>query len=336
MTYRLLNFATVYYSPLPGHLHSPQFKLDLRSGREVHFKDQLCCHRSSLPAVLLVPEDFLLMTPPPTDNANRGTTGAGAGTVGAKNGTGTTGTTADAAGDALHGGTGTVPKTNATGSGTSAAAAASSHSSVSCASLAGPFPPADSAGVLQITPAMLQQLVASATAASSSNPREPPVLKFWESEAAVWFQVFHWYYQQRNLTQLALLNALLPLAPASAVSLCRPYVGSAAPDVFDQVERLLLQRFEMSPRECGKAHSECTSLGDRTPEEMLQYMRSLQPGEQEGDLFRYFFVSLLPDVVREVVASMDSLDDMAKTANNILQSNAAAHVYALRQANDTV
>ena len=82
--------------------------------------------------------------------------------------------------------------------------------------------------------------------------------------------------------------------------------------------------------ERGKSLYECTSLGDRTPEEMLQHMRSLQPGEQEGVLFRYIFVSLLPDVVREVVSSLDSLDDMAKTANNILQSNAAARVCALQ------
>ena len=57
---------------------------------------------------------------------------------------------------------------------------------------------------------------------------------------------------------------------------------------------------------------------------MLQYMRSLQLGEQEGVMFRYVFVSLLPDVVREVVSSMDSLDDMAHTAGNILQANAAS------------
>ena len=115
------------------------------------------------------------------------------------------------------------------------------------------------------------------------------------------------------------------------MALCRPFVGSAAPDVFDQVERLLLQRFELSPMERGKALIECTSLGDRTPEEMLQHMRSLQPGEQEGVMFRYVFVSLLPDVVREVVTSMESLDDMAKTAGNILQSNAASRINALSQ-----
>ena len=62
---------------------------------------------------------------------------------------------------------------------------------------------------------------------------------------------------------------------------------------------------------------------------MLQHMRSLQPGEEEGVIFRYLFISLLPDVVREVVATMDSLDDMARTANGILQSNVAARISAL-------
>ena len=91
----------------------------------------------------------------------------------------------------------------------------------------------------------------------------------------------------------------------------------------------------MSRMERGKALVDCTSLGDRTPEEMLQHMRSLQPGEEEGTIFRYLFISLLPDVVREVVASMDSLDDMARTANSILQSNASARISAL-SANDDV
>ena len=193
------------------------------------------------------------------------------------------------------------------------------------------LPAPDQAGIIPMTPAMLQQILASALTvnASASTHREPPVPKFWESEPAAWFQVFRGHYAPRNLTQQALFNALLPLLPSSAVPLCRPLVGSVAPDVFDQVERLLLQRFEMSPMERGKALLECTSLGDRTPEEMLQHMRSLQPGEQEGVIFRCIFVSLLPDVVREVVSPMDSLDEMARTANCVLQSNTASRVNTL-------
>ena len=136
------------------------------------------------------------------------------------------------AGNASGRGTGTTPKTNAP-TGTSASALTSAASPGSRSLLAGPFPPANAEGVLQITPAVLQQLLASAVAASSSNHREPPMPKFWESEPAAWFQVFRGHYQPWNLSQLALFNVLLPLVPDSAIALCRPFVGSAAPDVFD-------------------------------------------------------------------------------------------------------
>ena len=64
---------------------------------------------------------------------------------------------------------------------------------------------------------------------------------------------------------------------------------------------------------------------------MLQYMRSLQPDprEYEGVLFRYIFINLLPDVVREVVSSMDDLDEMAEKATDIYQANALALVSAV-------
>ena len=323
------------------------------------FRDQRRRRRSSLPTVLYVPENPLLMTPPPppagsngqTDtkaNATGGTAGPAGGAGATASGTtssgtqGTsstgasgskTGTNKNTAGDPSRrgtggtSGTGTIPKNTGTNTGTTQNTAANS--------LAGPFlqAPTPGEGFLQITPTMLQQLLASAVA-SSGNHREPPVPKFWETEPAAWFQVFRGHYQPRNLSQLALFNALLPLVPASAVALCRPFVGSDAPDVFDRVERLLLKRFEMSAVERGKALVECTSLGDRTPEEMLQHMRSLQPGEEEGVIFRYLFISLLPDVVREVVATMDSLDDMARTANGILQSNVAARISALTHCQD--
>ena len=282
------------------------------------------------------------MTPPPPTTSGAGATGGAAapGVPGQANpgAGGTTGTGAGGASGTGTGGTKSSPGTSGNssrgGSNTGASQRGNTSSGTSSSASgtrgtgSGQLP---DTGVLQLTPAMLQQIIASAiTATSSTHHKEPPVPKFWEAEPAAWFQVFRGHYQQRNLSQVALFNALLPLVPASAVALCRPFVGSTAADVFDQVERLLLQRFEMGPMERGKALSECTSLGDRTPEEMLQYMRSLQPGEPEGVLFRYLFVSSLPDGVREVVANIDSLDDIAKTAKNILQSNAAARISAVQ------
>ena len=188
----------------------------------------------------------------------------------------------------------------------------------------------DGNALIQLSPAQLQQLLANATSPSGPPPKCP---KFWDQEPAAWFMVFRGHYEGRNLSQLALFKALLPLLPALAVSLCRPLVTAPTPTVMDDAQQLLLQHYELSPMERGRTLVNCTSLGDRTPREMLQYMRSLQPGEPEGVMFRYVFVSLLPDVICEVVSSMDSLDDMAATAGNILQSNVAstARVCAVAQ-----
>ena len=125
-------------------------------------------------------------------------------------------------------------------------------------------------------------------------------------------------FKGKQASELHKFNTLLPLLPTAAVSLCRPLVESKPHDVFTQAEALLLHHYQLGPMERGKLIYQCTSLGDRTPVTMLAYLRSLQPGEQEGVVFRYIFVNLLPDVVREVVSSMDLLDEMAKTANNIL------------------
>ena len=76
----------------------------------------------------------------------------------------------------------------------------------------------------------------------------------------------------------------------------------------------LLNHYQLGPLERGRMLYNCTSLGDRTPTAMLQHMRTMQPKELEGVLFRYIFVNLLPYVVWEVVSSMESLDEMAETA----------------------
>ena len=150
----------------------------------------------------------------------------------------------------------------------------------------------------------------AAAVAASSPPDSNKLPKFWEEEPAAWFSVFRGHFAGKNppTAQLEMFNQMLPLLPTAAVSLCRPLVTSSPPDVFDQAEKLLLNHYQLSPAERGRLLYNCTSLGDRTPTAMLQYMRTLQPGEEEGVLFRHIFVNLLPDVVREVVSSVDSLD----------------------------
>ena len=135
------------------------------------------------------------------------------------------------------------------------------------------------------------------------------------------------------MSEDSLFNCMLSLLPTTAVSLCRPLVRNSPQDVVTQAERLLLSHYQLAPLERGRLLYNCTSLGDRTPTAMLQYMRTLQPGEEEGVLFRYIFVNLLPDVVREVVSSVESLDEMAATATTVYQANAAALVSSVAALN---
>ena len=152
--------------------------------------------------------------PPPNGNADSkgtlppagATGGAGGATGGAATGAGTgagpkTGGAGGAAGGAGSGTksnvnknadttrTGTIPKNTG----------ASPNPAPAPGLLAAPQPSAE--GFLQITPAMLHQLLASA-AASPPHHREPPVPKFWESEPAAWFQVFRGHYQPRKAETL--------------------------------------------------------------------------------------------------------------------------------------
>ena len=62
------------------------------------------------------------------------------------------------------------------------------------------------------------------------------------------------------------------------------------------------------------------SLGDMTAVDFLEYMRSLQPGEQENGLFKHIFVKALPRHVTGIVSHHASLDDMAAAADVVLRA----------------
>ena len=50
-----------------------------------------------------------------------------------------------------------------------------------------------------------------------------------------------------------------------------------------------------------------TSLRVRSPEHLLGYKRGLMPGEVENALFRYIWLTALPDSIRQVLSADDSV-----------------------------
>ena len=63
-----------------------------------------------------------------------------------------------------------------------------------------------------------------------------------------------------------------------------------------------------------------TSLGDRSPEHLLSYMQGLLPGEVKSALFRYVWLTALPDSIHQVLSADDSeLEVLAVKATRMLK-----------------
>ena len=87
---------------------------------------------------------------------------------------------------------------------------------------------------------------------------------------------------------------------------------------FTAAKKSLVQHYEVSPRDRARTLRSLTSFGDRTPSEMLHYMRSLLPGYPDNPLFEAMFIDLLPTDARNAAVKHESLEDMADAADKVL------------------
>ena len=86
-----------------------------------------------------------------------------------------------------------------------------------------------------------------------------------------------------------------------------------------KAKEALLSHFERNKYDKASDLLLITSLGDRTPSDLLRYMRSLQPGEAETSLFIVIFLNALPRNARDAaLPHAPTLDDMAKAADVVL------------------
>ena len=140
----------------------------------------------------------------------------------------------------------------------------------------GQLPVGSNDGLVHLSPAAHQQMLAAAVAASAGAP--PPadsnkLPKFWKEKPEAWFSVFRGQFSGRTVpvSELAMFNHMLSLLPTVAVLLCRPLVRNSR-QTSSLRQRLLLSHYQLSPLERGRLLYNCTSHGDRTPTAMLQAM----------------------------------------------------------------
>ena len=207
--------------------------------------------------------------------------------------------------------------------------------------------------VLQLTPELFQQTVAAAVTAAlsaaqqatavtpASNapapviPRkEKKLAEFWMSRPTMWFRLFDGQFPEA-LSEDARFNALLNHLPSAALPFVDHVLRDPGQDPFSRAKACLIRHYEVSPRDRARTLRSLVSLGDRTPSEMLCYMRSLLPGYPDNPLFEAIFIDLLPANARDAAVKHESLEDMAEAADKVLAeakassaiSQVAEHIY---------
>ena len=133
----------------------------------------------------------------------------------------------------------------------------------------------------------------------------------------MWFRLFDGQFPA-SLTEDARFNALLNHLPSTALPFVDHVLRTPENEPFTRAKACLLKHYEVSPRDRARTLRSLTALGDRTPSEMLHYMRSLLPGVPDNALFEAIFIDLLPPNARDAAVKHDVLEDMAEAADKVL------------------
>ena len=176
---------------------------------------------------------------------------------------------------------------------------------------------------------------AVAAAAATANPevqgavlprKEKKLADFWVSRPTMWFRLFHGQYPE-VLAEDTKFNALLNHLPSQALPFVDHILGDPGQDPFARAKACLIKHYEVSPRDRARTLRSLTSLGDKTPSEMLYYMRSLLPGYPDSPLFEAIFIDLLPANAKDAAVKHERMEDMAEAADKVLAEAPACLLY---------
>ena len=192
--------------------------------------------------------------------------------------------------------------------------------------------------LFQMTPELFQQTVNTAVAAALAAQQQsvpvipqpaaavpPPVVPakekkladFWVSRPTMWFRLFDGAFPL-TLGEDRRFNALLNHLPSDALPYVDHILRNPDTDPFTRAKANLIRHYEVSPRDLARRLRSLTSLGDRTPSDMLFYMRSLLPGAPDNALFEVIFLDLLPANARDAAVKFNTLEEMADAADQVL------------------
>ena len=186
---------------------------------------------------------------------------------------------------------------------------------------------------VKISAEVLQQMLNTAVQAGQAiqnHPAQPQPLpavrppgvdrklipQFWESRPTAWFRIFEIHVPDEGTKRF---DYLLSFLSATALNQIDSIIDAPTQQPYTDAKKALLSHFQRNKYDKAGDLLLITSLGDRTPSDLLRYMRSLQPGEAETSLFIVIFLNALPRNAKDAaLPKAPNLDEMAKAADVVL------------------
>ena len=187
-----------------------------------------------------------------------------------------------------------------------------------------------------------QGTAAAGAVHGNQAPQRPPgidrklIPQFWEARPAAWFRIFEAHVPADGTKRF---DYLLSFLSATALNQIDSIIDAPTQQPYEDSKKALLSHFQRNKYDKAGDLLLVTSLGDRTPSDLLCYMRSLQPGEAETSIFIVIFLNALPRNARDAaLPKAPNLDEMAKAADIVLsipESRPPAGVQAVHQQMDS-
>ena len=192
--------------------------------------------------------------------------------------------------------------------------------------------------VPQAPPAGGAAAAAAPVRAGSVFPAERLTLKmpmFYEDKLELWFSLIEGHFEETNKTaEKARFRSVVPLLTTKAVTHAESILLEPPEDAYTQLKANLIRRFRRHKLDMLCEMRDIKSLGDRSPLQMLAHLRSLSPDHQDCPIIEMFFLDLLPESVRRSLGGLESLDEKASKAEEMLPPLPSGHQSACGRRRD--
>ena len=142
----------------------------------------------------------------------------------------------------------------------------------------------------------------------------------WTEDVEGWFSLIESQFELRKITcELTRFHYVVASLDSGVSSRVKSILRTPPADPYSALKKALIAKYSPSPFERAAAIRDIQSLGGQKPSEVMDRMLSLLGAHEPDLLFNHHFISILPDYVRNVLASSSETDPekLAEVADKI-------------------